>query len=192
MAHTKHITLCYKYENNCHILLELDLALDNPIIKSWLFKCVIVISYLGHLELFSLTQTHFDSRVIQIGKTENKNQTTIVHITKPMSLMWMVVVLFLCHLECSSAQCPRQEGAECKGPYVIRPAHQQVENTSHQCHAGQQSAMMSCMQQCQADVCCRAFGLDAAGTCVKSKVKTETLYFVKESPDPVDLSCFQG
>ena len=109
-----------------------------------------------------------------------------------MSIMWMVVMLLLCHLEWSSGQCPRQAGTECKGPYVIRPAHQQVGNTSHQCHAGQQSAMMSCMQKCQADVCCRAFGLDAAGNCVTSKVKTETLYFVKESPDPVDLSCFQG
>ena len=102
----------------------------------------------------------------------------------------MVIILFLCYVGCGSAQCPRQPGARCTGPYVIRPARQQKK--SAQCHADQQSTMMSCMKKCQADVCCRAFGLNATGKCVTSNRTTETLHFVKETPDPLDRSCFQG
>ena len=107
-----------------------------------------------------------------------------------MSLLWILIVLFLYHCAWTYAQCPRQIGAHCKGPYVIRPARHQ--RKSHQCQADQQSTMMPCMQKCQADVCCRAFGLYDEGECVTSNMTTETLHFVKETPDPVDLSCFQG
>ena len=107
-----------------------------------------------------------------------------------MSVLWILIIFLLYHCTWIYAQCPRQPGARCKGPYVIRPASQQKEG--HQCHADQQLTMMSCMQKCQADVCCRAFGLDAAGKCVTSNRTTETLHFVKETPDAVDLSCFQG
>ena len=100
--------------------------------------------------------------------------------------MWIIPLATLCQFVLCFAQCPRR-GPGCKGPYRIRSSV-----AKPQCHADQQSAMMSCMQQCQVDVCCRAFGLDAAGNCITSNLTTEELHFVKETPDPVDLSCFQG
>ena len=107
-----------------------------------------------------------------------------------VSVFWILILVFLYHCAWTCAQCPRQPGARCKGPYVIRPARQRRE--SHQCHADQQSTMMSCMQTCQADVCCRAFGLGDEGECVTSSIPVETLNFVKETPGPVQLSCFEG
>ena len=107
-----------------------------------------------------------------------------------MSVLWILIIVFLYHCAWTYAQCPRQIGAHCKGPYVIRPARQQKE--SHQCHADQQPKMMSCMQKCQADVCCKAFGLDDLGQCETSSIPLETLYFVKETPDLVPCRCFEG
>ena len=106
------------------------------------------------------------------------------------SVLWILIVLFLYHCAWTYAQCPREIGARCKGPYVIRPAREQ--RKSHQCRTDQQSAMMSCMQQCQADACCRAFGLDDSGYCETSSIPIETMQFVKEMSDPLQLSCFQG
>ena len=107
-----------------------------------------------------------------------------------MPVLWMLIIFILYHCAWTYAQCPRQPGARCKGPHVIRRVSQQKEG--HQCHADQQLKMMSCMQRCQADVCCRAFGLDDEGECVTSSIPIETLHFVKETPDAVGLNCFQG
>ena len=120
-----------------------------------------------------------------------KMGTEIILAIRHLIVSVMIIILFLCDIaQNTTTPCPRQPKVGCKGPYVIRPAHQQKK--SPQCRVDQQSAMMSCMQQCQADECCRAFGLNATGKCVTSNWTTETLHFVKETPDPVNLSCFQG
>ena len=108
-----------------------------------------------------------------------------------MSVLRILIVLFLYYCARTYAQCPRQPEPRCKGPtYIIRPARQQRE--SPKCHADQQPKMMSCMHECQADVCCRAFGLDDSGQCETSSTPVETLHFVKETPDPVPSRCFEG
>ena len=104
-----------------------------------------------------------------------------------MSRILIMGYIFSCNMYAVAEtlpSCPWHVQPQCKGPYVIRPSA-----TRPQCHADHQSAMMSCMQQCQADVCCRAFGLDAAGTCVTSNTTTEALHFVKESNEPNPETC---
>ena len=116
-----------------------------------------------------------------------------------MSFNLIQLMYFIANTGCiifvwSSTSCLRRPGAECTGPFVIRLASQQKEGTIRirQCYAYQQSTMTSCMHQCQADVCCRAFGLDAAGTCVTFNMATERLHFVKETPSTVQLGCLEG
>ena len=122
--------------------------------------------------------------------TRKQNFDSGHHLKFGTSVLWILIVLFLYSCAWTYAQCPRQIGARCKGPYVIRPVREQRE--SHQCRTDQQSAMMSCMQKCQADACCRAFGLGDEGECVTSSIPVETLHSVKEIPGPVQFSCIQG
>ena len=42
----------------------------------------------------------------------------------------MVIILFLFYVGCSSVQCPRQPGARCKGPYVIRTSAEKESSVS--------------------------------------------------------------
>jgi hypothetical protein len=87
----------------------------------------------------------------------------------------------------STPSCLGHKQPQCLGPYVIRPARQS--SYGRTCLADQWSVMTSCMQQCQEDMCCQAFGVDAAGKCVTSRTQTEELHFVKESEEAYPLRC---
>ena len=108
--------------------------------------------------------------------------------------IWIVIIRLLSRipLVAAPAPCPRYPDSTCKGPYVIRPALKTSPDARPQCQADQWAVMTSCMQRCQQDACCRAFGLDAAGDCVTSNITTEDLHFVKESEDPLQAECIQG
>ena len=115
-----------------------------------------------------------------------------VSVFKYSNIMWILFTLWT--LRCtwivraeSQLSCLRHRPPQCLGPYVIRAARNS--SSGLVCGSNLWSVMTSCMQRCQKDRCCQAFGLDAAGECVNSMLPTEKLHFVKESNEPFLESC---
>ena len=106
----------------------------------------------------------------------------------------------------SPPACPRYPTRTCRGPYTIRPSRRPSVGSpipvvplpslqdppSPACSQNNAPVMESCLVQCQKDVCCRAFGLDASGNCVTSSRNTEELHLVKESMEPYPFACIEG